>query len=82
MKSQHAPKHDTLCTILLTLGVLCAIIPPMMPVIGPGEWLIMLVVSPILLYFGYTLDKNRSETGEQNADTQSTDAQRRSGMAR
>lgn len=62
---------------LVTAGVLGMLVVPMMPEITFGGWLIMLVVSPILLYLGHRLD----QTGEHSERT-SKDAQRRDSMAR
>ena len=42
---------------LLAAGVLCLMIPPMLPDPGQTGWLIMFVLCPILLYLGYRLDQ-------------------------
>lgn len=68
-------------TTLLTAGVLGMLVVPMMPEITFGGWLIMLVVSPILLYLGHRLDQTGRQTGEHSGRT-SKDAQRRDSMAR
>jgi len=69
---------------LSVIGVLGVAIVPMMPEITFGGWLIMLVVSPILLYLGHRLDTTGRKTGDHNGtDTKptSTNAQRRSELA-
>ena len=42
---------------LLATGVLCFLIPPMLPDPGQTGWLIMCLLSPILLYLGCRLDQ-------------------------
>ena len=42
---------------LLAAGVLCLMIPPMLPDQCQTGWLIMFVLCPILLYLGYRLDQ-------------------------
>lgn len=42
---------------LLATGVLCFLIPPMLPDPGQTGWLIMFALCPILLTLGYRLDQ-------------------------
>ena len=49
--------QQIISTVLLAVGVLCFLIPPMLPDPGPVGGLIMWVLCPILLYLGYRLDQ-------------------------
>lgn len=49
--------QQILSNSLLAAGVLCLMIPPMLPDPGRTGWLIMFVLCPILLYLGYRLDQ-------------------------
>ena len=49
--------RQILSNSLLAAGVLCLMIPPMLPDPGPNGWLIMWMLCPILLYLGYRLDQ-------------------------